>query len=131
MRTWIAVAVAFFLGVAGTWYLSAGQHVSNQVVPSAWAETNATAAQDKPWTAAELEEIAKFYDGAAEDAEDEALQYEKTAASITPLTDTKGFRRSALSIAAQSKWRQSIELRQLAAEHRDKSKRMYARERAQ
>ena len=76
-------------------------------------------------------EIAKLYETAAESVEDEALQYERTGASITPLTDTKGFRRSALTIAAQSKWKQSSELKLLAAEHREKAKRMYAKEQGQ
>lgn len=88
---------------AGAWYLSPGQEMSSRAVSSAWAEVDAKGTPDKPWTAAELEEIAKFYEGAADGVEDEALQYERTAASLAPLTDTKGFRRSALSIAAQSK----------------------------
>jgi hypothetical protein len=127
MRTSVAICIGVCLGMAGTWFLSSSYTTSSQAVSSAWAETDPKSMSDKPWTAAELEEIAKFYEGSAESAADEALQYEQAAASITPSTDPKGFRRSALTIAAQTKWKQSSELQLLAAEHRDKAKRMYAR----
>ena len=94
----------------GTWYLMSAYDTSSRAGSSAWAETDTKGIQDKPWSAAELEDVAKFYDAAAENVADEALQYQRMAASITPLTDTKGFRRSALSIAAQSKWKQSSDL---------------------
>ena len=128
MRTSLMLFIGFLTGVAGTWYLVSEPHMTSRTVPSAYAETIAAAAEEKPWTAAELEEIAKFYENAADGVEDEALHYERKAASITPLTDTKGFRRSALSIAAQSKWKEAAELRLLAAEHREKAQRMYAKE---
>ncbi|BFU96068.1 MAG: hypothetical protein NTNFB02_27900 [Nitrospira sp.] len=130
MRTALSVCIGLVLGITGTWYLTSGKDLRSESVPQAWAETTDKGTQDKPWTAAELEEIAKFYESTADSVEDEALKYERTAASITPLTDTKGFRRASLTIAAQSKWKQSTELRQLAAEHREKAQRMYARERA-
>lgn len=129
MRTGVALLMGLCLGVAGTWFLSSDYNKNTQAASSAWAQTNPTAEQDKPWTAADLEEIAQFYENTAETLEDEALQYEQKAASITPLTDTKGFRRSALGIAAQSKWKQAADLRQLAAEHKEKAKHMYAKER--
>ena len=131
MRTSVSLLIGFLVGIAGMWYLVSEPHVPGRTATSAYAETSAIAAEDKPWTATELEEIAKFYENAADSVEDEALQYEQKAASITPLTDTKGFRRSALSIAAQSKWKQASELRLLAAEHREKAKRMFAKERGQ
>ncbi len=131
MRAGVAMAIGICLGVTGMWFLSSLQTNHSYVESSAWAQSEGSSKPEKPWTAAELDEIAKFYDNAADTVEDEALQYERTAASITPLTDTKGFRRSALTIAAQAKWKQSSELRLLAAEHRDKAKRMYAKERGQ
>lgn len=131
MRTSVALIIGLFLGVAATWFFVPHPDINFRSVSSAWAQADGKSAQDKPWTAADLEEIAKFYESTAETVEDEALHYERTAASITPLTDTKGFRRAALTIAAQSKWKQSSELRQLAAEHREKAKQLYARERAQ
>jgi hypothetical protein len=131
MRTSVALFIGLCLGVAGTWFLLPGHDTTSRAVSSAWAQTDTKGTQEKPWTAAELEEMAKLYETAAESVEDEALQYERTAASITPLTDTKGFRRTALTIAAQSKWKQSSELKLLAAEHREKAKRMYAKERGQ
>lgn len=130
MRTAIAVIAGIIVCIAGMWWVGSDQGARSQGVSSAWAEMAPAGGQDKPWTAPELEEIAKFYEVSADTVEDEALQYERTAASITPLTDTKGFRRSALTIAAQSKWKQAAELRHLAAEHREKAQRMYAKERA-
>jgi hypothetical protein len=131
MRTSVALCIGLCLGIAGTWYLLPAHNTSSRAGSSAWAETDTKGTQDKPWSAAELEEVAKFYEATADSVADEALQYERVAASITPLTDTKGFRRSALMIAAQSKWKQSSELKLLAAEHREKAKLMYARERGQ
>lgn len=131
MRTSMALFIGLCLGVAGTWFLLPGPDPSSRATSSAWAQTDTKGTPDKPWTAAELEEIAIFYDTTAENVEDEALQYERSAAAITPLTDTKGFRRSALTIAAQSKWKQSSDLRLLASEHREKAKRMYAKEQKQ
>lgn len=129
MRTSLALFIGLCLGIAGTWLLLPGYDTNSRETSSAWAETKS--AENKPWTAAELEDIAHFYESTADSVEDEALQYERSAASITPLTDPKGFRRSALSIAAQSKWKEASELRLLAKEHREKAKRMYAKERGE
>ena len=131
MRTSLAICFGVGLGIAGMWLLSPWHATTSQAVSSAWAQTDPKGMAEKPWTAQDLEEMAKFYEDTAESVADEALQYERAAASITPLTDTKGFRRSALNIAAQSKWKQASELQLLAAEHRDKAKRMYAKEKGQ
>ena len=104
-------------GMAGIWHLSSDSHMSSRIVAPAYAETSVKATEGKPWTASELEEIAKLYESAADTVEDEALQYERTAASITPLTDTKGFRRSALKTAAQERQKQSAEILQLVTKH--------------
>ena len=132
MKTILALVLGFCIGAVGLAYLSneSKSNGSRHTGSVAWAEPSGKASSDKPWTAAELQEIAKFYEASADTVEDEALEYERTAASITPLTDTKGFRRSALTIAAQSRWKQASELRTLAAEHRAKAERMYAKERA-
>jgi len=131
MRTSVALVLGLFIGIGATWLLSPQHEINSRADSSAWAQTEVKGAKEKPWTAADLEEIANFYESTAETVEDEALHYERTAASITPLADTKGFRRSALTIAAQSKWKQASELRTLAAEHREKAKQMYAKERGQ
>lgn len=130
MKTIIALVLGFCIGAAGMAYLAKESKESPQIGSVAWAEPNNKASSDKRWTATELEEIANFYETAADTIEDEALEYERTAASITPLADPKGFRRSALTVSAQSRWKQATELRHLAAEHRAKSERMYAKERA-
>lgn len=131
MRTTVALLIGLCTGVVATWLGSPQHPINLHAGSSAWAETDDKGSVQKPWTAAELEEIAKFYESTADTVEDDALQYERTAASITPLTDTKGIRRSALGIAAQAKWKQAAELRLLAAEHRAKAKRMYAKERGE
>lgn len=131
MRTSMALAIGLCLGVAGTWFLLPSQDTTSRTASLAWAQSDMKSTPDKPWTSTELEEIAKFYESTADGVEDEALQYERTAAAITPLTDIKGFRRSAMSIAAQSKWKQASELRLLAVEHREKAKSAYAKEQRQ
>lgn len=131
MRASVALVLGLCIGMTAMWLWSSNNHVTLRPVSSAWAQANPKSPADKPWTAAELEEIARFYETTADTVEDEALQYERTAAAITPLADTKGFRRSALTIAAQAKWKQASELRLLAAEHREKAKRMYAKERGE
>ena len=59
------------------------------------------------------------------------IKYKREAAAITPLMDTKGFRGSALLMAAASQTRAVAELRQLAAYHRAEAKRLLARAHAQ
>lgn len=76
------------------------------------------------WTAEDLREIAADYDHQADVVQAQAIEFERTAASITPLEDTKGFRRSALMVAAGMRWKEASELRQMAGHHRDEAIRL-------
>jgi hypothetical protein len=51
-------------------------------------------------------------------ARTEANQYEQTAASIRPIEDPKGFRRSALMTAVQAHQKDASEMQQVEVEHR-------------
>ena len=54
----------------------------------------------------------------AKRARTEANQYEQTAASIRPIEDPKGFRRSALMTAAQAHQKDASEMQHVDVEHR-------------
>lgn len=79
------------------------------------------------WTSEDLKEIATYFDHQADTVRAQAIELERTAASTTPLTDTKGFRRSALSIAASMRWKEASELRRMAADHREEGTRLLAK----
>ncbi|MDF0644767.1 MAG: hypothetical protein P0111_12090 [Nitrospira sp.] len=66
----------------------------------------------------ELLDKAKQYDQEAEHHEKEAQRYEQKAATITSLTDTKGFRRDGKKVAADSHRAMAGELRFHARTHR-------------
>lgn len=61
---------------------------------------------------------ALLYQKQAHRLELEAERYEQEAAMIGPYEDPKGFRRSALKIAAQRCRKEAADLQQLAGEHR-------------
>lgn len=82
-------------------------------------------------TAKDLEAEADAYDAEADRIQIQVMKYKSEAAAITPLMDTKGFRRSALLMAAASQSKAVAELRQLAAHHRSEAKRLMAKTQAQ
>jgi hypothetical protein len=66
-------------------------------------ETKSTIApQDLTASAQDLEAEAEAYDEKADENQAQVMTYKREAAAITPLMDTKGFRRSALLMAAAS-----------------------------
>ena len=69
---------------------------------------------------------ADLYDREADQIHAEVMEYKRRAASIPPLTDTKGFRRDGLLTAAAAKSKAVAELRQMAAHYRTEAKRMLA-----
>lgn len=66
-------------------------------------------------------EAALMYEKQAKQLELEALKFEDEHARITTYEDPKGFRRSALKIAAQRCRKEVAELNDLAAQHRQKA----------
>lgn len=63
-------------------------------------------------------DVAKQYDKDAEHHEAEAKRYEQKVAAITPLMDTKGFRREGMKMAAESHSSMASEFRFRAKVHR-------------
>ncbi|BFU96071.1 MAG: hypothetical protein NTNFB02_27930 [Nitrospira sp.] len=74
---------------------------------------------------------ALVYQKEAERAHTKADTFEKAAASIRPLEDTKGFRRSALMTAAQTYQQYAGEMQQLYAAHQAKAETMLGHQRPQ
>ena len=97
------------------------------VTPFLMAEAAAAHPEGAAWTSEDLKEIAVYYDRQADAVQAQAIEIERTAAAITPLTDTKGFRRSALMVAAGMRWKEASELRQMAAHHREEANRLIAK----
>jgi hypothetical protein len=69
---------------------------------------------------------ARIYQQEVQQLETEAAAYARQGESITPLEDPKGFRRSALKMAAQERQRQANDMFQLVTEHRRKAETMTA-----
>jgi hypothetical protein len=80
--------------------------------------------QDHTANAQDLEAEAEAYDEKADEIQMQVMKDKREAAAITPLMDTKGFRRSALMMAAAAQSKAVAELRQLAAQHRSEAKRL-------
>jgi hypothetical protein len=74
-----------------------------------------------PTTAEDHLAAALMYEKHAQQLELEALKFEEETARITTSEDPKGFRRSALKIAAQRCREEVSELNDLAAKHRAKA----------
>ena len=74
-----------------------------------------------PATADDHLNAALMYDKQAQQLELEALKFEAENARITTYEDPKGFRRSALKIAAQRCRKEVAEMKELAAQHRLKA----------
>ncbi|MGA6826941.1 hypothetical protein ACO9S2_04915 [Nitrospira sp. NS4] len=95
--------------LAGCAEMGAAQ-VANQVGAPATAEDHLAAAL--------------MYEKQAQQLELEALKFEEETARITTYEDPKGFRRSALRIAAQRCRKEISELNDLAAKHREKAEKL-------
>jgi hypothetical protein len=74
---------------------------------------------------------ALVYRERARQLEAEAAQYAREAAGIKSLEDTKGFRRSALKMAAGSLQRQADEMKQLSVNHQKQADLMTAHQKEQ
>ena len=126
MRSVMLLVVGAVLGIVLTLVMKSGGAVESKSGADG-AVYAADKAAPKQWTEEDLLEIAKYYDQQADRAQDEAVEFEQKAASITIHEDPKGFRRSGLSIAAGMRWKEAGELRQLAAMHRLEAQRFATR----
>ena len=130
MRSTLLVLMGVAVGVAVMLMALARE----QSVRPSYAMETAQAAGDEAGTSVGPEDLlaeADLYDNEADKIQAEVMEYKRKAASITPLTDTKGIRRSGLLTAAATKSKAVAELRQLAAHHRNEAKRMMAGSRPQ
>jgi hypothetical protein len=122
MKTLFGVVLGLLLGIAlviGARNLQGtdGPLLSVDVSEAATPESLGSMAE-------ELLAQAKQYDEEAQRHEAEARRYEERAAAITPLMDTKGFRRDALNIAGDSHKTIAAELRYRAMVQRLEAERL-------
>lgn len=82
-------------------------------------------------TAEDHHAAALLYQQGAKRAQTEANRFIQTAASIRPIEDPKGFRRSALMTAAQEHQADARELQQLYAEHQTRAETTLGRQQPQ
>lgn len=117
------VGLATLVLVTSGWvipgYSAAGEHVLPGQLESKLA-SNGTA--DDHLAAALL------YQKEAQRAQAEGNKYADVKASIRPIEDTKGFRRSALKTAVQEHRKYAGEMQQLYAEHQTKAETMMGKQ---
>ncbi len=116
-----AVSAASILGFAAFVLVTvalatSGCAMGGQVLPAHLEDRIA-----KDGTADDHLAAALLYQGKADRARTEAKKYEQAAASIKPIEDPKGFRRSALMTAAQEHQKYAGEMQMLYAEHQTKA----------
>lgn len=122
MKTLFGVVVGLLLGMA---LVIGTQHFLQTDGPLPSVDVSEAATSDSlEGMADELLVQAKQYDEEARRHDAQALRYEEQAAGITSLTDTKGFRREGLNIAADSHKTIAIELRYRAMVQRLEAERL-------
>lgn len=128
----LIVGLAVVIVQGGYWQgFLPGNHVVTAEAGSGQAMSTSSDSRHHELTPMDLEAEAEMYDMEADKIQARVMKYKSEAAAITPLEDTKGFRRSALLMAAASQSKAVAELRQLAADHRSEAKRMMAKSKAQ
>jgi hypothetical protein len=110
-----AVFLTVGVGISGTLLGCSSSHVlpgslENRLAGDGTAEDHLTAAA--------------LYQHEAQRYENETLKYEQRAAAITPLEDTKGFRRVGLTQTAESLRKKAGDMNQLYAAHALKAETM-------
>jgi galactokinase len=107
----VGVLALLAIGLPALW------HQPDTSGPSALPEALASGDVMKEAVQEHLD-VAKQHDKNAEHHEEEAKRYEQKAAAITPLMDTKGFRRDGMKMAAESHSSMASEFRFRAKVHR-------------
>jgi hypothetical protein len=124
----LIVGLAVFIAQGGREHPLVLWNVLDRAEAASGQETKSVLVhQDLKGSAQDLEAEAEVYDEKADEIQAQVMKYKREAAAITPLMDTKGFRRSALLMAAASQSKAVAEMRQLAAQHRSEAKRMMAK----
>ena len=116
----VGIVVLVAIGLLGSWHQPDSSDSSG--VPEAMAFDD-----EIKGAAQEMLEAAKQYEQEAEHHETQAQRYEQKAAAITQLMDTKGYRRDAMKIAADSRRAMASELRFHAKAHRIEAELMMER----
>ncbi len=132
----LAYVLIGVLGGMGMMSLSQekGPDPTTMLTPVSYAMTSAEQAaetdDEKPWTGADLLEMAQVYDQQADELQSEAVRLEQQAMSLAkkPHMDPKGFTRSGWMLIASTRWKSAKELRELAAMHRSEGQRLLALE---
>ncbi len=88
----------------------------SRVLPSTLEERLASSVSADDHLAA-----AMVYQDKARELEAEAVEFETAASKIGPYEDTKGFRRGALTTAAQEKRHRAKQMQELSAAHLEKA----------
>jgi hypothetical protein len=98
--------------VATAWVMPGYSFAGDRVFPQIQDRSASTTSTAEDHRAAAL-----LYQQGAKQARTEANRYTQTAASVRPIEDPKGFRRSALMTAAQQQQSDARDLQKLYAEH--------------
>lgn len=120
---WVLSAMFLLIPMGYVGCSFAGTHILPANLESRVSSSNGTA--DDHLAAALL------YQQQAHLAKTEAGKYEQAAASIRPIEDPKGFRRSALMTAAQENERYAGEMQQLYAAHQAQAETMLGKQQPQ
>ncbi|MGP0593027.1 hypothetical protein ACTRXD_10900 [Nitrospira sp. T9] len=135
MRT-LAYVLIGVLGGMGMMSLGqeSGPSPTTLLAPVSYAMTSTEPASEivdeKPWTGADLIEMAQVYDQQADELQSEAVRLEQRAINLAknPHMDPKGFTRSGWMLIASTRWKSAKELREVAAMHRSEGQRLLALE---
>ena len=120
------VGMATLALVAAGWVMPSWSMAGERVLPGQ-LESRITS----NGTADDHHAAALLYRKEAQRAQTEVNKYTQAAASIKPIEDPKGFRRSALMMAAQTQQRYAGEMQQLYAAHQTKAETMMGKQQPQ
>ena len=110
------LGIVALVSVTTAWVIPGYSFAGERVFPQIQDRSASTTSTAEDHRAAAL-----LYQQGAKRARTEANRYRQTAASVRPIEDPKGFRRSALMTAAQQQQTDARELQQLYAEHRTRA----------
>ncbi|MDF0644764.1 MAG: hypothetical protein P0111_12075 [Nitrospira sp.] len=119
----LAISAVLSLALIGT---VGNSFATDQVIPN---DLETRVASDG--TAEDHLAAALLYQKEAQRAQAEVNKYQQTAASIRPIEDPKGFRRNALTTAAQTHQLYAGEMQQLYAAHQTKADTMLGKHQPQ
>lgn len=120
------IGIAAFVLIATGWVMPGFSIAGESVLPSQLESRLASNGTADDHLAAAL-----LYQKEAQRAQTEGNKYTQAAASIRPIEDPKGFRRSALMRTAQQNQKYAVEMLQLYAAHQAKAETMLGKQQPQ